>query len=172
MFVVSYQFIVQFFFFFAREITQTPPRRLRFRDSHHQRLNTTGEPAILYQNGSHKTCYERFALKNETYPVLVKTAVESRDPIDGLVFHDLSVDELGILDEFEGQEYCRELVDVVTTSSKKKERAWTYIFPEESVRKYSHEINFEQIWKLSDFNKPEIVDKFMKDVVSNGVHWG
>ena len=36
------------------------------------------------------------------------------DPIDGVLYHDMTDDEIRVLDEFEGEEYSRALVDVMT----------------------------------------------------------
>ena len=128
-----------------------------------------GEPAVLCQ--SKQKMYERFALKRETYPVLLET--EKRvdvDSIDGVLYHDLTGDEIRVLDEFEGEEYSRELVDVMTKEDKRT-TAYTYLFPNASVQKYADEIDFQRTSKLSDFDKPRVVDQFIKDVVANGVLW-
>ena len=131
-----------------------------------------GEPAVLCQREN--VMYERFALKSEVYPVLLETTkieqqIKNR-PIDGVLFHDLTADEIRVLDEFEGEEYSRELVNVMT-KEKNETEAYTYLFPPNSVQKYSDEIDFHRTWKLSDFDKPHVIDKFIKEIVANGVRW-
>ena len=111
--------------------------------------------------------YERFALKREI--AVVETRTLGRiNPIDGVLYHDMTDDEIRVLDEFEGEEYSRELVDVMTKEDKRT-TAYTYLFPNASVEKYADEIDFQKTW--ADFDKPRVVDQFIKDVVANGVHW-
>ena len=45
----------------------------------------------------------------------------------GVLYHDMTDDEIRVLDEFEGEEYSRALADVMTKEDKRT-TAYTYLF--------------------------------------------
>ena len=62
------------------------------------------EPAVL---GG----YRRFAVKGEDYPVIKPDPTHSC--VEGVVYYDVSADDVARLDEFEGEYYLRKVVHVI-----------------------------------------------------------
>ena len=68
--------------------------------------------------------FARYAIKGETYPGMV---AEAGARVEGVVYFDVDKDDLAALDAFEGIEYRRDKVSVVTESGEKVD-ACTYIY--------------------------------------------
>jgi gamma-glutamylcyclotransferase (GGCT)/AIG2-like uncharacterized protein YtfP len=70
--------------------------------------------------------YECRQLKNRKYPGLIK----GKGTVNGIVYQQLSEIDLNNLDQYEGDEYKRELV-LVNIDATKKINAWCYFYKEE-----------------------------------------
>ncbi len=86
--------------------------------------------------------YERRALKDKTYPGLMKKGPAS---VRGIVYSDLSADAWEKLDRFEGDRYAREKVTVALDDGSAS-FAWVYV----TVPEFLGELSAEG-WDYEDF---------------------
>jgi gamma-glutamylcyclotransferase (GGCT)/AIG2-like uncharacterized protein YtfP len=68
--------------------------------------------------------YARFDISGETYPGMVARAGAR---VDGVIYFDVSADDIAALDGFEGSEYRRETISVVLGDGEKVAAA-SYVF--------------------------------------------
>lgn len=69
---------------------------------------------------------------------------------DGILYQDISREDLEILDRYEGEEFHRELLDVETEDGD-IHRAWVYTF-----RPAYHHLLSEKPWNAEYFNEDEL----------------
>jgi gamma-glutamylcyclotransferase (GGCT)/AIG2-like uncharacterized protein YtfP len=87
--------------------------------------------------------FERKKLSGKTYPGMVKN---NNAKTEGVIYFDISIDELASLDDFEGEEYTREKVSV--SSGDKTIECFAYIYKDE----YKSNI-LPAEWNFEDFLK-------------------
>ena len=92
--------------------------------------------------------FKRTKIKGAEYPAIRPSL---GDMVNGLVWFDLTFDELAILDEFENSEYERKLVDVELENGGYVE-AYAYIFRSE----YSGYLSSEP-WSLDEFEEQNLL---------------
>lgn len=68
--------------------------------------------------------FARYAIEGETYPGMV---AEAGAQVEGVLYFDVEGDDLAALDAFEGIEYRRDKVPVITESGEQVD-AYTYIY--------------------------------------------
>lgn len=73
--------------------------------------------------------YRRHRIHNETFPAVIKGHMTNQ--VSGILYLDIDSDDLARLDEFEGDYYRRETVDVI--SAENIIRAETYILRDEFI---------------------------------------
>ena len=83
--------------------------------------------------------YRRLSVINETYPALVP--VPGTHSIQGVVYQGVSHDDIGRLDEFEGDYYRREEVEVIIAGGQRM-ISYTYVFRPE----------YQQLLSTRDWN--------------------
>lgn len=84
--------------------------------------------------------YARRCVKNEEYPVVF----EANEQVLGTLYHDISAEDMAILDGFEGEYYARQSVYVILNDVPLL--AETYVLKE----KY-YEIIDDRLWSEEDF---------------------
>lgn len=95
--------------------------------------------------------YRRFKVKGQTYPGLI---LAHGDRVDGCVLQGLSDEELLKLDDYEGEEYTRIVVEVEINSALQK--VYTYLFTPSNSNRMTREP-----WSLDSIqNKPMGEDWF------------
>ena len=69
--------------------------------------------------------YSRRAVRGADYPAVVKT--DPKDKVDGFLVHPRTLEDLKMLDHFENESYCRELVEVINYINQKT-IAYVYVW--------------------------------------------
>jgi gamma-glutamylcyclotransferase (GGCT)/AIG2-like uncharacterized protein YtfP len=111
----------------------------------HQRI---GEKVVLFD-------YARYRVRNAVYPGIVS---KRGSCVDGILYDDVSDSALKALDEFEGDEYRRQIVDV-TRNDGSCRKALVYV-----VRDDKRDILADEGWDLDTFLNHDI-DQFVKSRV-------
>lgn len=92
--------------------------------------------------------YVRKAVKGEVYPAICPSA--SHSEVQGIVYYNVTPADLGRLDVFEGELYCRKTVKVVAVDTGR-------IFAETYVLKEEHyPISSHLEWSAEKFEKKDI----------------
>ena len=94
------------------------------------------EPAVL---GG----YRRYAVRNEEYPV-IKPDLEQAC-VEGIIYYNVSPGDINLLDDFEGEYYLRETVNVIAGS--KRVKADVY-----ALRPRYYAIALPQPWDVEKFS--------------------
>lgn len=93
--------------------------------------------------------YARYALKGRLYPAMIR---QKGRMVKGLVFQDISPDDILLLDDFEGEAYYREHVEVMT-NERKIIKCQTYI-----ATSVLDEILLSDPWDHEVFRKNHLAD--------------
>jgi len=88
------------------------------------------------------TGYKRYALKNRSYPMMVRTG-DDQDLVQGKVIMDISPRECTILDHYETKEYQRVIASAELEGGEKHE-VFTYIAALNMESEFNGEWNYEQ----------------------------
>ncbi|MDH3649393.1 MAG: gamma-glutamylcyclotransferase [Saprospiraceae bacterium] len=98
--------------------------------------------------------FQRLTLKNQVYPSLIPAADQI---VQGVLYLDISPDDLCRIDDFEGNMYER--IGVGCTMGKNESvKAQTYL-----LRNEFHHLVSQQIWSLSKFLEQGGLDRFLED---------
>lgn len=100
--------------------------------------------------------HARYAVAGETYPGMVACLGET---VRGLVYLDVSAEDLAALDRFEGEDYCRILVDAKLDSGQPMQ-AYAYVY-------VNSEQLTEQPWQPERFELERFVSTYLRH--PNGV---
>jgi gamma-glutamylcyclotransferase (GGCT)/AIG2-like uncharacterized protein YtfP len=99
-------------------------------------------PAVLWH-------HQRFCVDGETYPGL---ASKPEAIVQGILYFDLSPEQVRVLDHFEGPEYRRGAVEVEAAGAYVSAQVYLHTRPERLT---------QQVWTLANFDEA----KFMKQYV-------
>jgi gamma-glutamylcyclotransferase (GGCT)/AIG2-like uncharacterized protein YtfP len=91
---------------------------------------------------------KRMSLRGEVYPVLI--AGDKNDRVDGVLFFNINRETLAKLDTFEGPQYERREIEVITIDDKILP-ACTYI-----LKKEFYHIISEKVWDPEHFEKNQL----------------
>lgn len=97
--------------------------------------------------------YQRFKIKNRTYPGIIKN---QKQFIEGILYKQLSNHALVLLDQFEDTLYERCLVDLENEA----EQAFVYVIKDE----YKNRLD-DQAWSLEEFEN-KYLSKYLRDIKS------
>lgn len=97
------------------------------------------ENAKLYNYKRYKIFFNN---EEQLYPAIVP---ENGAITEGIVFRDLTMDYIDLLDQYEGDDYSRELVTIETSSA--IINAWVYVW------KNPHGSTLNGEWSLDNFKK-------------------
>jgi len=107
-----------------------------------------GTAATLYE-------YALYRVKNAKYPGIIPSA-DSK--VEGVVYEDVSDNDLKVLDLFESDLYRRQLLDVKLPDDKIC-KAWCYVIPD-----HNKSMLTDDVWRLKDFLEHGL-ESFMKGYV-------
>lgn len=97
--------------------------------------------------------YARFAMLEETYPGMVACPGHQ---VSGVVYHDVSADDLILLDQFEGSAYRRTQVRVQTASGRMlTAQAYVFVAPQGLA---------EHPWDPADFALQRFLATYCRDI--------
>ncbi|KAK9478558.1 hypothetical protein V1514DRAFT_330999 [Lipomyces japonicus] len=85
--------------------------------------------------------YSRSKINNVAYPAVIK---DSKSSVKGMLVTGISDAELAKLDEFEGDEYERRAVEVITDEGKKRLHTNCYIWIDDIDRLTGTDWNFDE----------------------------
>lgn len=97
--------------------------------------------------------YQRFKIKNRTYPAIIESP---NKVIDGIIYHGLGDHALVLLDQFEDILYDRCLVDIESET----QQAFVYVIKDE----YKHLLT-DEVWSLEEFER-KYLKKYLRDIKS------
>ena len=100
--------------------------------------------------------FQRYAVPGETYPAMLP---EFNARVQGLVWLNVSPEDIAQLDEFEGVEYERQEIDVVLITSAEVIKANAYIWLDKT------KLN-DELWNVSQF-EAEGMQSFLNKHVGN-----
>ncbi len=100
--------------------------------------------------------YAIYRVKNVEYPGIIRSADSE---IEGIVYENVSENDLKVLDLFESDLYRRQLLGVVLPDGKTC-KAWCYVIPDKNKN-----ILTDDVWRLKDF-LDDGLENFMKGYVN------
>jgi len=99
--------------------------------------------------------YAIYRVKDAEYPGIIPA---ENSEIEGIVYDNVSDNDLKVLDLFESDLYRRQLLDIKLPDDKLR-RAWCYVIPDHNKRMLT-----DEVWRLKDFLEHGL-ESFMKGYV-------